>query len=135
MTWWNIDSRKRAGRPSDLGFAMTFEQQVGWEGNLFPFLRYAYAYLGLNDIRQNLSIGMGLEAPFYQNYDLIGAAFSWQQPSNRALRDQRVVETFYRFFITPHTHLTPDVQVVIDPANAPNKNAVTVFGLRIRTLY
>ncbi len=33
------------------------------------------------------------------------------------------------------THLTPDVQVVIDPSNAPNKDAVTVFGLRLRTLF
>ena len=60
---------------------------------------------------------------------------SWEEPSNRALRDQYVVEGFYRFYLTLHTHLTPDIQVVIDPANAPTKDAVTVFGLRLRTLF
>ena len=60
---------------------------------------------------------------------------AWEEPSNGTLCDQFVVETFYRFYITPHTHLTPDIQVIIDPANAPSKEAVTVFGLRLRTLY
>ena len=78
---------------------------------------------------------MGIENILGQNDDVIGVAASWEEPSNRALRDQYVVEAFYRFYITPHTHLTPDIQVVIDPANAPNRDAVTVFGLRLRTLY
>jgi porin len=86
-------------------------------------------------IRENLSVGMGIENILGQNGDVIGVAASWEEPSNRALRDQYVVEAFYRFNITPHTHLTPDIQVVIDPANAPNRDAVTVFGLRLRTLY
>ena len=104
-------------------------------GNLVPFLRYAYAHRGLNGIRQNLSIGLGVEDIFGQNDDVIGVAASWQDPSNATLRDQYTVESFYRFYITPYTHLTPDIQVVIDPANAPNRDAVTVFGVRLRTLY
>ncbi|TWT81284.1 Carbohydrate-selective porin, OprB family [Planctomycetes bacterium CA13] len=135
ITLWHIDARKRVGRRSDQGVALTMEQQVGSDGQFVPFLRYAYADRGLNGIRENLSVGIGLEGPFYQNYDLIGTAFSWQEPSDRGLGNQSVFETFYRFFITPHTHLTPDIQVVIDPSNAPTKSSVTVFGLRIRTLY
>ena len=84
---------------------------------------------------QKIRHGMGIEDVLCQNDDLIGVAYSWMEPSGGSLRDQYVFETFYRINITPHTHLTPDVQVVIDPANAPNKSAVTVFGLRIRTLY
>ena len=135
ITFWNIDSRQNAGRPNDRGIALTAEQQVGCDGNLVPFLRYAYAHRGLNGIRQNLSIGLGVEDIFSQNDDVIGVAASWQSPSNRILREQYVVETFYRFYLTPHTHLSPDIQVVIDPANAPTKDAVMVFGLRLRTLF
>ena len=120
-------------KPSDRGLALTLEQQVGHNGKLVPFLRYAYAHRGLNGIRQNLSVGIGIEDVLSQNDDLIGVAFSWQETSNRALRDQSVVETFYRFYITPHSHVSPDIQVVFDPANAPQKEAVAVFGLR--TLY
>mgnify|MGYP001826165912 FL=1 len=78
---------------------------------------------------------MGIENVLSQNDDLIGVAGSWQEPSSGGTRDQYVVETFYRFYLTPQTHFSPDIQVVVDPANAPGKSAVTVFGLRLRTLY
>ena len=135
ITLWHIDARQSAGRPSDRGVAATFEQPLGCEGKLVPFLRYAYAHRGLNGIRQNLSIGLGVEDVFGRNEDVIGVAWSWEESSNQTLRNQNVFETFYRLYITPHTHLSPDIQVVIDPANAPNKDAVTIFGLRLRTLY
>ena len=135
VTLWHVDSRENAGKKNDRGVAVTLEQQVGCHGNVVPFLRYAYAHRGINGIRQNLSIGMGIEDVFGQNDDVIGAAWSWQDTTKDMLRDQYVVETFYRINITPHTHLTPDIQVVIDPANAPKKDAVTVFGLRLRTLF
>ena len=70
-----------------------------------------------------------------RNYDIAGLAWSWADPSNAALRDQCTLEAFYRFMVTPYTHLTPDVQIVFDPANAPNKSSVAIFGLRVRTLY
>lgn len=135
VTFWNTDARQNAGRPSDRGIAMTAEQQIGCDGKLVPFLRYAYAHRGLNGVRQNLSLGFGIEDVLGQNDDVVGVATSWQEPANRALRDQYVVELFYRLYITPHTHLSPDIQIVIDPANAPTKDAVTILGLRLRTLF
>jgi len=135
ITLWNIDARKNIGKQSDHGVAVTLEQQIGCEGHVVPFLRYAHAKRGINGIRQNASVGVGWEEVCGQNYDLIGVAVSWEEPANRSLRDQYVVEAFYRFQITPLTHLTPDIQVVIDPANSPNKDAVTVLGLRLRTLF
>jgi porin len=135
VTLWHTDARQNAGKPSDRGVAVTLEQPVGSDAKFVPFLRYAYGHRGLNGIRQNLSIGLGIEDVFGQNDDVIGLAGSWQEPSDGALRDQYVIEAFYRFYITPHTHLSPDIQVIIDPANAPTKDAVTVFGLRLRTPY
>ena len=135
VTLWNVDARQNAGRPSDRGIAVTLEQPLGRDGTLVPFLRYAYADRGLNGIRENLSIGLGIENVCGQDFDLLGLAASWQEPADQSLPDQYVFEAFYRFQITPHIHLTPDIQVAIDPANAPTKNAVTVFGLRFRTLY
>jgi carbohydrate-selective porin OprB len=64
-----------------------------------------------------------------------GVVGSWGELSNRVLQDQYVAQSLYRFYITPSVRLTRDVQVVVDPANAPTKEAVTVFGLRLRTLY
>ena len=121
VTLWHIDTRTMVRRPNDRGIAVTLEQQVGCNGNLVPFLRYAYGHRGLNGIRQNLSIGLGIEEVLGHNFDLIGVAASWEEPSNPTLRDQYIFEAFYRFHITPHTHLTPDIQIIIDPANAPTK--------------
>jgi porin len=135
VTLWYTDARKDSRKPNDRGIALTFEQQLGRNGNIVPFFRYAYGHRGLNDLRQNISFGVGLEEPFGQNADVIAMAFSWGQPSDRSLRDQYTFEAFYRMFITPHTHLSPDIQVIIDPSNAPSRDAVTVFGLRLRTLY
>ena len=135
VTFWNIDARQGAGRPSDRGIAATLEQPLGCEGKYVPFLRYAYAHRGLNGVRQNLSVGLGIENLFGQNDDVLGLAAAWQESSAPTSRDQYVLEAFHRFYITPHTHISPDIQVVIEPASAPTKDAVTVFGLRIRTLY
>lgn len=135
VTLWHIDARKDAGKPSDHGIALTFEQELGADGNIVPFFRYAYADEGLNPMRQNLAIGIGFENVFGQNEDLIGLAFGRGMPSNRSLRDEFVFETFYRIVITPHTHITPDLSVIIDPANAPERNSVAILGLRLRTLF
>ncbi|MEO2034265.1 MAG: carbohydrate porin [Planctomycetaceae bacterium] len=100
-----------------------------------PFLRYAYSHRGLNGVRQNLSVDMGIEDVHCQRGGLVGLAASWVDPANGMLRDQYILETFYRIDITPHTHLTPDIQIIIDPANAPTMDAVAVAELRLRTLY
>jgi porin len=135
VTLWHMDPRSGARKPSDRGIALTLEQQFGRAGKIVPFFRYAYAHRGLNDVRQNISFGVGLEEPLGQNADLIGLGFSWGQASDRTLRDQYTFEAFYRIFLTPHTHLTPDIQVIIDPSNAPDKDSVVVVGLRLRTVY
>ena len=71
-----------------------------------PSLRYAYAHRGLNGVRQNLAIGLGIENVLSQNDDLIGVAGSWQEPSRGgSSSDQYVIETFYRFYLTPQTHI------------------------------
>jgi hypothetical protein len=63
------------------------EQQFGRDGKIVPFFRYAYAHRGLNDVRQNIGFGVGLEEPLGQNADPIGLGFSWGQPPDRTLRD------------------------------------------------
>lgn len=135
LTLWHVDAREGAGRPSDHGVALTFEQELGERRNIVPFLRYAYADQGVNPIRQNLSLGVGLEDVLGQNEDLIGVAIGWGMPSDRSLQDEYVFETFYRFHLTPDAHFTPSLQVIIDPAMAPARDSVAVLGLRLRTLF
>ncbi len=135
VTFWHSDTREDKKAPSGRGVAVTFEQQLGPDGNFVPFLRYSYGDGGATAIRQTFAVGVGLEEPFGYSADLIGLGFSWGEPTDRALKDQYVLEAFYRFHVTPLTHLSPDIQVILDPAKNPTEDVVTVGSVRLRTLF
>lgn len=135
ITLWHSDTREKAKVPSGRGLAVTFGQELGPDGNIVPFARYSYADGGATSVRQTFAIGVGVEEPFGQNFDLIGLGFSWGEPTDRNLRDQYVLEAFYRFHITPDTHLTPDIQFIFDPVKNPAEDMLTVGSVRLRTLF
>jgi porin len=45
------------------------------------------------------------------------------------------VEVYYRLQLTAVVTVTPDVQVLIDPAFNPNADVVAVFGMRLRIAF
>ena len=134
-TIWHSDSREAQRKPDDWGYALNLEQEFGPRGSLSPFLRYAWANRGLNEVKQSLAVGVGFGNILGQNDDLIGVAGSWMEPSDQKLRDQYVIELYYRCYLTPHLHVTPDIQFVFDPSKAPKKDLVTVFGFRMRAVF
>ena len=135
VTLWHSDKREGAKVPSGRGIAVTFEQELGPDGNIVPFARYSYAEGRVTSVRQTFAVGVGLEEPFGYRSDLIGIGFSWGEPTDTTLDNQYVLEAFYRFFITPLTHITPDIQVILDPAKNPNEDVLTVGSVRLRTLF
>jgi len=46
------------------------------------------------------------------------------------LDNETVLETSYKFQLSQNFSLTPDVQVVFNPANDPSESSVWVVGLR-----
>lgn len=46
--------------------------------------------------------------------------------------DQYTAEIFYRFQLTQNLAITPDVQLIIDPALNPDESTIWIFGLRAR---
>ncbi len=135
VTLWHSDAREKANIPSGRGAALTLQQELGPDGRIVPFFRYSYGDGGATPVRQGIAVGVGFEEPFGQNNDLIGIGFSWGQPSDRTLRDQYVMEAFYRVQITPHTNLTPDIQVTFDPSDNSAEETIVVGGVRLRTLF
>lgn len=135
VTLWHSDAQDDADVPSGRGIALTLQQELGPDGRIVPFFRYSYGEGGATPVRQAIATGVGFEEPFGQNNDLIGIGLSWGQPSDRALRDQYVLEAFYRFQVTPHTNLTPDIQVTFDPSENPVEETIVVGGIRLRTLF
>jgi porin len=47
-------------------------------------------------------------------------------------RDQYTVEAYYRLQIADHLTITPDIQLIKDPATNPDDDFLWVAGLRAR---
>jgi porin len=135
VTLWHTDKREVADVPSSRGVAVTLQQEFGTDGNIVPFARYSYDEGGATSVRQTFALGVGLEKPFGQNYDLVGFGFSWGEPTDRTLRGQYVFESFYRVAVTPFTHLTPDLQVIFNPSENPAEDMIAVGSIRLRTIF
>lgn len=135
LTVWHSDRRADADVPSGRGFALTLEQQLGPDNTIVPFVRYSYGTGAGLEVRQVLAVGVGFERVFGQNDDHIGIGVSWGQPADRSLRDEYVVESFYRFYLTPNLHISPDIQLIVHPSRNPKEDLIAVLGLRLRVLF
>lgn len=58
-----------------------------------------------------------------------------KKPSDNSLHDQYTAELFYRLYLTKSLAITPDVQLIIDPALNPDEDVIGVFGLRVRLTF
>lgn len=83
---------------------------------------------------ENFTAGFGWR-PRVEYSDLFGFGGGWAKPANPLLRDQVTWEIFYRFMLTPNLALTPDVQLVTDPALDPTEDELWVFSLRSRVTF
>jgi porin len=79
-----------------------------------------------------VNLGVAIDGIFDQSNDRIGIGLSWSHPANGDLDDQGAVDTFYHIQVTPQIAVTPSVQVILNPALYPNKDAVWVLGIRSR---
>lgn len=63
----------------------------------------------------------------------------WGEPSERTfgpgLSDQYTFELFYRLQLLERLAITPDIQVLVDPALNPDTEVAAVFGLRARLAF
>ena len=90
---------------------------------------------GLTAISQVASAGVGIFNPLGNDGDVFGVGFAWIDPDNDMLRDEYVIETFYRIQVTRTLQFTPDFQLIINPSANTEEDVVGVFGLRFRIQY
>ncbi len=125
LTYWYKDSREKAGVPQGDGLALTASFKAG---DLLPFLRWGHSDGGAGVAAENaVSVGFEFAVRDDQAWAL---AFGWAEPSGPGLRDEYVIETSYRVQVSPSISLTPDLQLLIDPAKNPAADTVLVAGLR-----
>lgn len=130
LTIWHKDSRSIAGTPSGSGWAVS----TAWRLNerFFPFLRFGHSDGGGGVAAESAaSAGIEIKRTFDESF-VFGVG--WAKPSEKThgpgLRDEWVIEASYKFQLARNFSLTPDIQLLLDPANNPNESSSLVIGVR-----
>lgn len=129
---WHADKRTASMTPSGWGLSFSYTTFINDEW--MPFVRAGYAEDGGALYSRTISAGLGRY--WGKTRNLLGVGLNWSRPDKwnfgPGLDDQYTMEMFYRWQITPNFALTPDFQVVRDPALHPTENTLYVYGLRAR---
>jgi porin len=132
LTYWHADEREAAQTPSGWGLAFSAAKFI--DDKWMPFLRAGYADEGGALYDRSVSAGLG----YYRQSrkELAGLGLNWSRPAESGfgpgLPDQYTAELFYRFQVSDHIAITPDIQFIKDPALNPDENQIWVLGLRLR---
>jgi carbohydrate-selective porin OprB len=117
------------------GFALSFDQELGVD-RLVGFFRAGVGDDSVVAIETFLSGGVAIEGPFDRPHDLVGLGVSWSEPSPApgGSRSETILETFYRFQLSPTLQFSPDVQVLFNPTNG-TEDTVVLLNLRLNLLF
>ena len=111
---------------------MSWNRLVGkrWQ----PFVRAGWAEEGSAVWDRSISGGLGFLPRGAA--DLVGLGLNWSRPSRTiygpGLNDQYTVEMLYRWRPFRAFTVTPDIQLLVDPALNPDEDVIVVFGVRGR---
>jgi len=130
FTYWQKDERALAGVSKGSGWAVSAIRQLNEK--YLPFIRFGHSDGGAGVAAESaVSVGMEIKQRSDQVWT-VGAG--WAEPSRKTfgpgLKNETVLETSYKFQLSESFSITPDVQVVFNPANNPDESSVWVFGLR-----
>ena len=128
VTGWYRNATNES--PRSYGFAVNANYKIGQR--FMWFLRGGWSKDFLADAA--VSGGFGWRPP-KERSDLFGVGFGCTHPTSGALRSQYTAETFYRLQLVQNIAITPDIQLVIDPALNPRVNTIWVFSLRGRIVF
>ena len=128
LTPWH----NRVSSEDGFGIAFNLDQELGLE-RLVGFFRYGIGDEDVTPVKRFLSGGFSLARPFGRKDDKVALGVAWSDPSpGDGERDETLVEVYYRLSLSPSLALTPDVQIVIDPADNDEEDMVVVLGVRLQ---
>jgi len=113
------------------GVGLSFDQELGSPHPL-AFFRFGVGDEDVTPVETFVSGGLAWQAPFARSGDVIGLGVAWSDPSPSAgARNETLLELFYRVRLSPSIELTPDLQLVFDPANNLGDDLVVIPGIRL----
>jgi len=131
LTYWEKDARTKAGTPKGSGWALSAASKLN--DTMFPFFRYGHSDGG-GGVAAEDAVSAGVE--FTQDFDEIWTiALGWANPSSKTfgpgLDDETLIETSYKFQLAKNFSLTPNLQLVFNPAGNPSESSIWIFGVKV----
>jgi hypothetical protein len=113
------------------GIGLSADQELGLD-RLVAFLRLGVGDNDVTPVERFVSSGLAFESPFGRSNDSVGVGVAWSDPSpGVGSRDETLLEFFYRVGLSPSIALTPDLQLVLDPANNAREDIIAIGGVRL----
>lgn len=135
LTLWQADERTDAGVPDGWGVQLSFSRRL--RERWLPFLRVGYANGGGAPLDRSVSTGFAYDAPGRET--VFGLGVNWGRPnrsgSGTAIEDQYTVEAYYRVQLFDRLAITPDLQLIKNPAANPDEDLIWIAGLRARLAF
>jgi porin len=140
LTVWHADERDEIGVEDGWGAFLSFSHT--FNGKWLMFTRGGFAEDGGSLLKRSVSIGggyapNGMGAPGAGHQ--LGFGANWGKPNDALfgtdLDDQYAMEVYFRLQVTKELAITPDVQLLIDPALNPDEDSIWVYGLRARLAF
>lgn len=129
---WHSDKRDDAGVPASKGIGLT----ASWffdNDRSGLFFRAGWSDGDAALFEKSLAAGIGVNVT--ERTDLLGFGVHWGQPSIDNDTNQYTAELFYRIQLAQNLAITPDVQLLVNPALYPEEDKILVFGLRTRLTF
>lgn len=127
---WYMDDRPELNIPSDEGISVMADQDIG--DRVMAFARYGHSNGDVTNIKNMGQLGVGVRGLLGSEDDLTGLAGSIAEPATSGSRNEKVVEIFHRWQLTARSQFTVGAQLIVDPSNAPDDDALGVFSVRFR---
>jgi carbohydrate-selective porin OprB len=113
------------------GVALNVDQELGRK-DVVAFFRFGYGDDDVTPVKIFVSGGVAFEAPFGREGDLVAIGVAWSDPSpDVGFRSETLLELFYRVELAKAISITPDLQLVFNPANNLEDELVVVPGIRL----
>lgn len=129
---WHVDERDSIGRPSDEGWTISLDQDLGKQ--YIVFARYGQSDGDVTKVERSVQGGVGIKGVFAEE-DMLGLAAAASEPADGDKRTEKVIEVFHRFQVTETTQFTVGVETIFDPSNAPDDDVLGVFSARLRVAF
>ena len=128
--------RKNPNEASRSGFGYTFlvQQELtpkGFSPYSGVYFQANYSDPNISSVTQQYVGGINIDHIFHRRNDGLGIGMGYSVSSNKAQRNEFLMDMFYRLQLTEAGELTADLQLFFNPADKAQKNSVVpILALR-----